>query len=648
MQSAISFPGRIYVRYKIGVLSLCLFLAACSGSKNQGSGGQPGSASLNGLSVSPTSVSIATAATVSLHATGSYSDGSTKDLTSSVTWLSSDSNVASVSTAGVATGVATGVVTVSAHSSSFSGSATVTVGTAGSNLSSLSLTPANPSIPINTTQQLTATGTYADGSTRDLTALVTWSSSTVANATVDVSGLVKGVAAGSASVTASLGSVSQSTTVTVTAPTITSISVTPEDLTLPIGISEQYTASAIYSDGSIQDLVSGVTWSSSTTSVATIDSNGLATIIAAGTSTITATVGSFTDTATITVVPAHLTSITLTPSTASLAPGTQQQFTATGNFDDGSTQVLTSALWSSSAVSVLTVDPTGLGLAVGPGTTTVTVTSGTVSATASVTVTNSTLVSLAIAPINSSMPIGAVKSFTATGTFSDGSTEDMTSSVLWSSSNGAAASIDNAGLATSFAIGTTTITAAWGAITQSTTLTVSNVTLVSITISPANPRVEAHTSLKFTATGHYSDGSTSALANVSWHSSKPQFANVRSSGILHAKKGGTLTLSASSSGVTGSTTVIVGTGTLVSVDITPANSAVSIGSTQQMTATGTFSDGTTQDVTISSHWSSTIPTVATIANAPIRAGLATTFASGTTTIGVNRGGITASTALTAN
>jgi uncharacterized protein YjdB len=522
------------------------------------------------------------------------------------------------------------------------------VGSAGTNLTSITLSPVNASIPINTTLQLTATGNYSDGSTRDLTALVSWSSATISKATVDVAGLVQAVAAGTSSITATLGSVSQSTNITVTAPTINSISVTPEDLTLPIGISQQYIASAIYSDGSIEDLVSGVTWSSSTTSVATVDANGLATIIAAGSTTITATVGAFTDTTTITVVPAHLTSITLSPASVSIAPGTRQQFVATGNFDDGSTQVLTSALWSSSAISVLTMDASGLGVAVGPGTSTVTAISGTISATASVTVTNATLVSLAITPLASSMPAGAVKQFTATGTFSDNSSEDMTNSVLWSSSAASIATIDNSGIATSIAMGSTTITAEWGAITQSTTLTVSNVTLVSITISPANPRLEVHTSLRFTATGNYSDGSTSTLANVSWRSSKNNFANVRGSGILHAKKAGNLTLSASSSGITGTTTVIIGTGTLVSVAITPANSSVTAGSTQQMAAIGTFSDGTTQDVTINSHWSSTVPTVATIANAPVNAGLARTFAAGTTTIGVNRGGNTATTTLTAN
>jgi hypothetical protein len=75
---------------------------------------------------------------------------------------------------------------------------------------------------------------------------------------------------------------------------------------------------------------------------------------------------------------------------------------------------------------------------------------------------------------------------------------------------------------------------------------------------------------------------------------------------------------------------------------------VAHGGTQQFIALGTFSDGSTQDVSINSHWSSTIPSVATIANAPVNAGLATTFATGTTTIGVNRGGAIATTTLTAN
>jgi hypothetical protein len=82
--------------------------------------------------------------------------------------------------------------------------------------------------------------------------------------------------------------------------------------------------------------------------------------------------------------------------------------------------------------------------------------------------------------------------------------------------------------------------------------------------------------------------------------------------------------------------------------ITPANSTVTVGATQQFTATGTFTDDTTQNVTINAHRNSTVPSVAIAANAPVQAGLATTFVSSTTTVGVNRSGTTATANLSAN
>ena len=639
----------------IGILSLAsMLLAACSGLPNKISSGGSANPSLTKVSVSPNPASVSVSATASLKATGTYSDGSTQDLTSSAQWSSSNLSVAVVSASGVATGVAAGTATIAAQSGGLSGSAALTVsssgggGGTGANLNTITIAPANPSIPVNTVQQLTATGSYGDGSSADLTSLVTWSSSSIGVATVSATGAVTGLAAGSTVITATLNNVSQTTAAIITAPTISAISVTPEGMTLPIGISQQFTATAIYSDGSTADLTSGVTWSSSSTAVATIDNTGLASTLAAGTTTIIATVGSLTDSTSLTVVAAHLTSISISPSTSSLANGTEQQFTATGTFDDGSTQVLTSVQWSSSANNVLTVSSTGLGTAVGAGTSTVTASSGSISGTASVTVTSAILVSLAIAPVNSTMPDEANKQFTATGTFSDNTTQDMTLFVLWKSSNPAVAIINASGLATSVATGTTTIQASSGSVVQSTTLIVSTVALASITITPANPTIAKGTLLKFTAIETYSDGSTATLTNVTWKSSKPQFANVRSSGIVHGKKAGTATISATAFGVTGTTTLTVGTGTLVSVDITPTNPSVSVGATQQFTATGTFSDATKQDVTLNSHWSSSNASVATIANAPIQAGLATTTASGTTTIGVNSRGITASTSLSAN
>jgi hypothetical protein len=200
-----------------------------------------------------------------------------------------------------------------------------------------------------------------------------------------------------------------------------------------------------------------------------------------------------------------------------VAAGTTLQFSAVGSFDDGGTQLLTNLTWSSSTLATATVDAQGVVIGVGPGTSTITATSGAVSGTASLTVTGATLVSLAVTPAGSTMAIGTTKQFTATGTFSDASTQDVTATVVWTSSNPAAATINAQGLATSAVNGSTTITAAFGAITGSTGLTVTTVHLVSITVSPVNPRISKGTSLKFTATGTFSDGSVATnLSGVSW------------------------------------------------------------------------------------------------------------------------------------
>ncbi|HKW25526.1 MAG TPA: Ig-like domain-containing protein [Terriglobales bacterium] len=632
----------------LAVISLSLALAACGsgGSSSINNLPPPVTPSLTSLQLNPGSASVAPGAVQQFTAMGKYSDGSSKDLTASAQWKTSDSNVASVA-GGKVTAVGAGTVMVSATSGKFSASATLQVTSAATNLASIAVAPAASSLPVNTSQQFTATGTYKDGSSRDLTTLVNWASSATATATINASGLATGMAAGSTTISASLGGIKGSTSLTVTAPTISSIVITPDGLTLGIGIGQQYTATAIYSDGSTQDLVSGVTWSSSATGVATINSSGLATTVGAGNATITAKVGTFTDTTPLTVVAANLVSISVTPTPVSIAIGTDQQFSAVGSFNDGSTQLLPSVTWSSSSSSVATVNSAGLATAVGTGTATITAKSGSVSGTAALTVTGATVTSITVTPANSNMPVGTTKQFTATATFSDSSSEDVTAVVLWGSSKPGVASINNQGLASSVATGSTTISAALGSVTGTTSLTVTTVKLTGIAILPSNPRIEAHTLLKFTAVGTFSDGSTgSNLAGVSWKSSTPKVASMRSSGTAFGKKNGSVTITASASGLKGTTTLTVSNGTLVSVAITPANSTVSNGSTQQFTATGTFSDSTTQDITLNVHWSSSHASVATIANAPSTAGLATTAGVGTTAIGANSGGITSSTSLT--
>src|SRR4029077_7889627 len=102
--------------------------------------------------------------------------------TNTATWSSSNASVATISGTGLATGVGTGSSPIQAASGSITGSTTLNV-TAAVMLSSITVTPANPSIRKGTTQQFTATGSYSDGSRRDLTNLVTWRSSDTSVAT---------------------------------------------------------------------------------------------------------------------------------------------------------------------------------------------------------------------------------------------------------------------------------------------------------------------------------------------------------------------------------------------------------------------------------------------------------------------------------
>jgi len=254
-------------------------------------------------------------------------------------------------------------------------------------LVSIAVTPATPTIAAGTNQQFIATGTFSDSSTQQL-ASVTWSSSAPGVATVTPTGLSRGVAQGSTTIQAAAGAISGSTLLTVTAPALVSIAVTPANPAIPVGSTQQFTATGTYSDGSTQNLTGTAAWSSSATSVATITVAGLAGGVGTGQTTIQAVSASISGSTTLTVTVPALVSIVVTPVNPSIPAGSIQQFTATGTYTDGSTQNLTSVVaWGSSSTSVATINTTGLASAVSPGLTTIQASSGAVSASTTLTVT---------------------------------------------------------------------------------------------------------------------------------------------------------------------------------------------------------------------------------------------------------------------
>jgi uncharacterized protein YjdB len=140
-----------------------------------------------------------------------YSDKSTSDITSQVSWMSDNTSVATVSHGGLATGVAAGTANITASMSGMTSAAIVlTVVTPSPTLSSIAVTPASPpNLVMGFTQQFTATGTYSDGSTKDITYApeLTWTSDNASVATVSSSGLALGVAVGTANIKASMSGV---------------------------------------------------------------------------------------------------------------------------------------------------------------------------------------------------------------------------------------------------------------------------------------------------------------------------------------------------------------------------------------------------------------------------------------------------------
>jgi hypothetical protein len=173
-----------------------------------------------------------------------------------------------------------------------------------SGLLSIAVTPNAPSIPKGLTQQFVATGTFSDTSTADLTNSVSWTSGTPTVATVSAtSGLATSVAVGSTIITATLGSVSGSTTLTITSATLKSMSIAPNPAFSGIGLPRQLTATGMYSDASTQNVTTAANWTSSTPSVATVGpTTGLATSVSLGPTTISAAIGSVSATASLTIV----------------------------------------------------------------------------------------------------------------------------------------------------------------------------------------------------------------------------------------------------------------------------------------------------------------------------------------------------------
>lgn len=178
---------------------------------------------------------------------------------------------------------------------------------------------------------------------------------------------------------------------------------------------------------------------------------------------------------TLTITSMTIQSLVVNPATPTIAVGTTQQFSLIGTFSDGVTTVdlTASARWQTSNYQDAVINRQGIATGVAAGSVTVTGSiNGQTAATASLTISNATIQNIAVTPATPTIALGALQQFAASGLFSDGSTQDITSVVTWSSSTPTVAVINQKGVASSASHGQTNINATLKGVTGSTLLNV--------------------------------------------------------------------------------------------------------------------------------------------------------------------------------
>lgn len=316
----------------------------------------------------------------------------------------------------------------------------------------VSVSPATLSLGVGDSSYLTAKVSPSNAANQN----VTWKSSNTSVATVNSSGRVSGVKAGSATITVTTedGGYSAYCSVTV-GVAVTGISVSPTSRTLTEGDSYTLTLSVFPYNASNKN----VTWSSNNTTVATVDSYGTVKAVKEGSATITAKSedGGFTATCQITVVKATVavTGVSVSPTTLTMTAGDTYKLTATVSPSNATNKNVT---WSSNKTSVATVDSNGNVTAVAAGSATITVKTvdGSKAATCSVTVKPATVAvtGVTVSPTTLSLTEGQSHSLT----YVVSPTNATNKNVTWSSSNTSVATVDSNGKVTAVSGGYATVT----------------------------------------------------------------------------------------------------------------------------------------------------------------------------------------------
>jgi len=552
----------------LSALACAIAILSCGGGDSTGPGGG------NGITVTPDPDTVGLGSTVTLHATVDGGSGSP-----SFFWSSENTSIATVSGTGVVTGVAVGSVRIAASSGGKSGVATVVVVPPA--VASVRVTPTLAGITVGGTvhlqaQPLDASGNALDGRT------VTWSSDNTAVATVDNTGLVTGASTGTANVTATSEGKTGTAGINVGAAVAASITVAPTSVTVTTGQSSQLTATVKDSHGNV---ISGapVSWSVDNSGIALVSSTGLVAGQSAGSATVTATSGAAHVNVPVTVTQPPANAVIVSPSTVALLITQQQQLTGTVTDAGGNTITGQTITWQSNNTGVATVSSSGLVTAVLPGAATITATSGAVSGTAHVTVSLVPVRRVTVTPDALSFTQGDPGTQLAVALLdSIGGTLSPTGHpITFASNNTGVASVNGTGFVTPGGPGSAviTVTVTGTGISTTATVSVTPIPVASVVITPSLDTLAPSQAVQLAA--QTLDGSGNVLTGraVVWDGSADNIALVSSTGRVVGQSAGTMTVTATSEGKTGTATIVVTAVPVASVTISPTTQSVVVGST---------------------------------------------------------------------
>ncbi|WP_318504620.1 Ig-like domain-containing protein [Photobacterium leiognathi] len=582
--------------------------------------------------------SIYSGGQLSFAAEGIYSDGSTSPLTNKVTWHSSAVDIAQIDDKGVLTGIAIGTADVKA---SYEGieSNIINVRITDAILSSIAISvkslSSEASIYSGGQLSFAAEGIYSDGSTSLLTNKVTWHSSAVDIAQIDDKGILTGVAIGSVEVKASYEGVeSNIINVRITDAILTSMNISVKSLSPDASIYSggklSFAVEGIYSDGSTSPLTNKVTWHSSAVDIAQIDDKGILTGVSIGNVDVKASYeGIESNIINVRITDAILTSMNISVKSlspdASIYSGGKLSFAAEGTYSDGSTSPLTNKVtWHSSAIDIAQIDDKGILTGVNIGTVEVKASyEGIESNIINVSITEAILTSMnisvkSLSPDASEASIysGGQLSFAAEGIYSDGSTSPLTNKVTWHSSAIDIAQVDDKGILTGVSIGTVEVKASYEGIESNIiNVSITDAILLSLETTPAIISVPKGVPITLKVNATLSDSSIVDVTKwVDWSHSSVADSILESTFVEYEE--GKYQVIASLQGIHSNVVDITVTeAEVVSILITPKTDlTVYRNDPLQLTAIGTYTDGSEQNITTTAEWHSNEPGIIAVTN----------------------------------